>query len=252
VTGHGSSLDAATVEPLLNGRFGRPYRHVRACNSTQDLVRAGDPPEGAVVTADHQWAGRGRAGRTWDDAPGEGLLLSLVLRPPTGPALPQLSLVVALAVAEAIESVAQRATSIKWPNDIEIGGAKVAGILLEASSGVVACGIGINVNQSADALPVSPRRPAGSLRLSTGRRHRRAELLAAVLVAIESRYDAWRTSGLEGLLTALDGRSVLNGKVVEVGAVTGSVIGISHEGTLRVLTPAGPVEVESGEIRVVD
>lgn len=247
-----SSLAAEVVEPLLRGRFGRPYRHVRSCGSTQDLARAGNPTEGAVVTTDHQWAGRGRAGRTWDDAPGEGLLLSLVLRPPTSPALPQLSLVVALAVAEAIESVAQHATGIKWPNDIEIAGAKVAGILLESSSGVVACGIGINVNQSADALPVSPRRPAGSLSLATGRCHDRAELLAALLAAIESRYDTWRASGLEALLTALDARSVLNGRVVAVGAVTGSVIGISHEGTLRVRTPVGPVDIESGEIRVVD
>jgi BirA family biotin operon repressor/biotin-[acetyl-CoA-carboxylase] ligase len=246
-----SDLTPATVEPLLRGRFGRPYRHVAECDSTQELAREGISSEGTVVTSDHQRAGRGRAGRTWDDAPGDGLLFSLVLRPPVTPALPQLSLVVALGVAEAIEEVTKEATGLKWPNDIEIEAAKVAGILLEASAGVVVCGVGINVNQSADRLPPSPRRPAGSLLLATGRPHDRAGLLAAVLATIERHYDRWRADGLAPLLVALNSRSVLNGKAVAIGDVAGSVEGISSTGTLRVRTPKGHVEVESGEIRLL-
>ena len=247
-----SDLAVDAVVPLLRGRLGRPYLFVSECESTQNLARAGDPDEGAVVAADHQLAGRGRSGRTWEDAPGDGLLFSLVLRPPQSPQLPQLSLVVALAVAEAIEEAVGIAAGVKWPNDVEIDGRKVAGILLEASAGIVVCGLGINVNQTAERLPRSTRRPAGSLRSATGRRHDRAALLATVLAGVEHRYDEWRQLGLAVVAGSLNRRSVLNGRSVRVGDREGIVERITATGVLELRTGAGTIAVDSGEVEVLD
>ena len=97
-------LTPSAVEPLLRGRLGRPYAWSESCASTQDALRDPSLPEGAVAVTEHQTAGRGRGGRRWDDAPGESLLLSVLLRPPDATAAPQLSLVCALAVAEAVEA----------------------------------------------------------------------------------------------------------------------------------------------------
>lgn len=247
-----TGLGAAAVVPRLRGTLGRPYRFVAECDSTQELVRAGDPPEGAVVVTDHQRAGRGRSGRTWEDEPGDALLLSLALRPPATPVLPQLSLVVALAVAEAIERVAGVPAGIKWPNDVELDGTKVAGVLLEGSGGVVACGIGVNVNQDASQLPAGTRRAAGSLRTATGRAHDRAGLLVELLDAVETRYRAWYADGLETLLPALEARSTLTGRAVAVGGERGAVTGLAPDGRLRVVLEDGRVrDVESGEIEPI-
>ena len=249
-----TALDAASLQPLLRGSLGRRFTFVPECDSTQELARAGDPPEGTVVATDHQRAGRGRSGRTWEDVPGDALLFSLVLRPPASPAVPQLSLVVALAIAEALQSVAGRPVGIKWPNDVEIGGAKVAGVLLEASGGVVTCGVGINVNQDASRLPAETRRPAGSLRTATGRSHDRTALLARVLDALDGRYRAWLEGGIEPLLPAIEGRSTLTGRAVAVGATTtGVVAGIAADGRLRITLGDGTEQpVESGEIELLD
>ncbi|MGH7385562.1 MAG: biotin--[acetyl-CoA-carboxylase] ligase, partial [Candidatus Rokuibacteriota bacterium] len=151
-------------------------------DSTQSEVArlaAAGAPEGTVVTARHQRAGRGRRGREWWDAPGESLLVSVLLRPPSPPAVvPQLSLVGALAVVEAF-ALGGVTARIRWPNDLLIDARKVCGILAEASSGVsragtgilhhVILGIGINLNQTEFPESLAPR--ATSLRLVTGRAH---------------------------------------------------------------------------------
>ena len=103
----------------------------------------------------------------------------------------QLSLVVGLAVAEAIEATAELAPTIKWPNDVLVRGGKVAGILLESSGATVICGIGVNVDHAESELPAATRLPSTSLRVATGRAHDRLTLLVEVLAAIERRYDTW-------------------------------------------------------------
>jgi BirA family transcriptional regulator, biotin operon repressor / biotin---[acetyl-CoA-carboxylase] ligase len=182
-----SDLTAEVVLPLLRGRLGQPYRHVAECASTQRLF-AGDAPEGATVTTDHQTEGRGRLGRTWEDAPGRALLCSIVLRPARAVSdWPRLSLIAGEAVAAALPLDA----SVLEPNDVVVEGRKVAGILPEAADGRVVLGIGVNVNQTADELPADPRKPATSLRLELGHELERAPLLAAILSELEHRYDAW-------------------------------------------------------------
>lgn len=185
------SIAPETLLPLLRGRFGRPYLYVASCESTQRLV-ADDAPEGAVAATDEQTAGRGRLGRDWVAPAGSSVLASIVLEPgvPTEQ-LAELSLVAGRACAAALAELAEVVPEVKWPNDVLIGGRKVAGILAEAREGRVVLGIGINVLQTEEELPARAQHPATSLLVETGRRVPRAELLAAVLDHLEREHDAW-------------------------------------------------------------
>jgi BirA family transcriptional regulator, biotin operon repressor / biotin---[acetyl-CoA-carboxylase] ligase len=185
------SLAPDAVQPLLPGRFGRIYRYEEMTASTQRLLRA-DDPEGAVAVADEQTEGRGRLGRTWHAPAGTSVLFSVLLRPPVEPPrLPELSLVAGGAVAEAIAEVTGVDPAIKFPNDVLIGGRKVAGILAESSEGRVVLGVGVNVNQMRDELPADAQTEPTSLRIETGALVDRAALLAAILLRLERAYDRW-------------------------------------------------------------
>jgi BirA family biotin operon repressor/biotin-[acetyl-CoA-carboxylase] ligase len=184
-------LDPEAVVPRLRGRLGRPYTFVAETESTQLLVPA-DAPEGAVVAADVQTAGRGRLGQRWEAAAGTSLLFSLALVPRVATErLPSLTLIAARAVAESlgIES------AIKHPNDVLVRARKIAGVLGEARGDLVVMGIGVNVNMPADALPAKTATPPTSLLVETGVRHDRGELLAEILAALELLYDDWLTQG---------------------------------------------------------
>ena len=185
------SLAPEAVLPRLRGRFGRPYEHLGSTPSTQ-LLLGPDAPEGALVTAEEQAAGRGRLGRRWLAPTGTSLLCSLQLRPPVSPErLPELTGVAARACADAIAALTGLEPELKFPNDVLLGSRKVAGVLAEAREERVVLGMGINVNVPADALPADVDRPATSLLVETGSELDRAELLAEVLERLERRYDAW-------------------------------------------------------------
>jgi BirA family biotin operon repressor/biotin-[acetyl-CoA-carboxylase] ligase len=185
------SLSPQAVEPLLRGRFGRPYEHVVSTPSTQ-LLLLPDAPEGALVAAEQQTAGRGRLGRRWLTPVGTSLLCSLQLRPAiASERLPELTGVAARACADAIAALTGLEPELKFPNDVLVGGRKVAGVLAEAREERVVLGIGVNVNVPADELPQEVDLPATSLLVETGRELDRAELLAELLERLERRYDAW-------------------------------------------------------------
>jgi BirA family transcriptional regulator, biotin operon repressor / biotin---[acetyl-CoA-carboxylase] ligase len=185
------SLAPEAVLPRLRGRFGRDYAYVESTPSTQLLLDP-DAPEGAVVVAGVQTAGRGRLGRRWFAPAGTSLLCSIQLRPEVQPErLPELTGVAALACAEAIAVVARLTPEVKFPNDLLLGGRKVAGILAEAREGRVVLGVGINVNIAESDLPTEVDRPATSLLIETGLEHDRAELLVELLECLERRYDNW-------------------------------------------------------------
>ena len=185
-------LTRDVVQPLLRGRFGNPYRWHERCASTQRLLKH-DDPEGAVAVAEEQTEGRGRLGRRWHAPAGTALLFSIVLKPNVDPdRLPELSLVAGRAVATAIAAVTGLEPSLKFPNDVLVGGRKVAGILAEASEGRVVLGIGVNTNQTAAELPAEARLPPSSLRLEAGRAFDRSALLVEILDRLEREYDAWR------------------------------------------------------------
>jgi BirA family transcriptional regulator, biotin operon repressor / biotin---[acetyl-CoA-carboxylase] ligase len=166
-------LTPDAVLPRLRGSFGRPYYYAEETPSTQRLP-PDDAPHGAVAVAEHQTEGRGRLGRVWLDEPGEGLTFSVVLRPPPPVAdWPGLTLVAAHAVAAAIGETA----TIKEPNDVLVGGRKVAGILAEAAEHVV-LGIGINVGSA-------PWPGSGAVDGD------RLELLLEILERLENGYAHW-------------------------------------------------------------
>jgi BirA family biotin operon repressor/biotin-[acetyl-CoA-carboxylase] ligase len=184
-------LEREVVVPRLRGAFGREYTYVRATASTQLLI----PPEaaeGTVVVADEQTEGRGRLGRRWFAPAGTSLLCSLQLRPPvSGERLPELTGVAARACGEAIAACSGLEPEVRFPNDLLLGGRKVAGVLAEAREGRVVLGIGINVNVPEDELPTEVGRPATSLLVEGGRAVDRADLLVELLDRLERRYDDW-------------------------------------------------------------
>jgi BirA family biotin operon repressor/biotin-[acetyl-CoA-carboxylase] ligase len=178
-----------SADRTFRGRFGRPFTWVERCPSTQRLLDGA--PEGAVVATDEQTEGRGRLGRTWEAPPGSSLLFSVVLAPPVQAGrLPELSVVAGEAVAEAIATETGLSPALKEPNDVLVGGRKVAGILAESSDGRVTLGVGINISQRSEELPERTQFPATSLAIE-GAQVDRTALLATVLATLERRYDAW-------------------------------------------------------------
>jgi len=185
------SLAPDAVKPLLRGRFGHVYRYAATTDSTQRML-AGDEAEGAVAVAEEQTEGRGRLGRAWEAPAGTSVLVSILLLPVVdAPRLPELSLVAGGAVAQAIAEVTGLEPAIKFPNDVLLGGRKVAGILAESSEGRVVLGIGVNANQTLEQLPVGAKTEPTSLRLELGVPVSRVRLLAAILLQLERAYDAW-------------------------------------------------------------
>ena len=185
------SLAREAVVPRLRGRFGRDYTFAASTASTQLLL----PPqaaEGAVAVADEQTEGRGRLGRRWFARTGTSLLCSIQLRPSVpGERLPELTGVAARACGEAITALTALEPELKFPNDLLLGGRKVAGVLAEAREHRVVLGIGVNVNVAEADLPTDVDRPATSLLVETGRELDRADLLVELLERLERRYGAW-------------------------------------------------------------
>jgi BirA family transcriptional regulator, biotin operon repressor / biotin---[acetyl-CoA-carboxylase] ligase len=226
--------------------FGSPLRRVASCESTQ-LLLGPDDPEGAVAVADFQTAERGRLGRVWTAPPGTALLCSVLLRPPAGSRIAQLSLVGGLAAAQTVEAALGRPARLKWPNDVLVDGRKVAGVLAEARDGVVVVGVGLNVNQTAAELPADARITAASLRSMDGAEHDRDTLLVALLERLETAYCAWLDGGLAPLQAEIVSRDALAGRNVSVDGRSARALGIDAEG--RLLLDSGPVE--SGEVTLV-
>ncbi|MGK5733513.1 biotin--[acetyl-CoA-carboxylase] ligase [Streptomyces sp. URMC 124] len=167
----------------------------RTGSTNTDLVAAGGP-EGAVLVAEEQSAGRGRLDRTWTAPPRSGLFFSVLLRP--GPGVPAerwgwLPLLAGVATAAALSRAAGVDTALKWPNDllVNVGGEerKAGGILAERTGDAVVIGIGLNVSLRADELPVPT---AGSLALAGAQVLDRDPLLRAVLRSLEEWYGRWR------------------------------------------------------------
>jgi BirA family biotin operon repressor/biotin-[acetyl-CoA-carboxylase] ligase len=241
-------LAPEAVEPLLTGRFGRPYRFAERCSSTQGLVEP-DDPEGAVAVCDEQTEGRGRLGRGWIVPPRRGVLVSVVLRPPAESRTPELSLVGGLATALTVEAALGLASQIKWPNDVMVDRKKVAGVLAEARDGAVVLGIGLNVNQTHEELPRDAAVAAGSLRTLDGIVRERAPLLARLLAELEDAYDHWREGGLEALYDDLGPRDFLRNRRVSVNGDEGTAVMIDRSGRLQVRVGDETRLVESGEVR---
>jgi BirA family biotin operon repressor/biotin-[acetyl-CoA-carboxylase] ligase len=242
------------VTPRLSPPLAGPLVWLAETGSTTDeaieRARAG-APEGLVVGADRQSAGRGRRGRSWLAARGHALTVSVLLRPGVPPVdAGLLPIVVAVAAAEALGPAAR----IAWPNDILIGARKVAGILCEMSADQervawAVAGVGINV-RSAPALDDARWEP-GALS-DAGDPPARADLLVDLLAALGRRYAQWVGGDVAGVLDAYAGRDALAGREVAVSLggdeVAGTCAGIDALGRLRVRTGAGERLLGAGEV----
>jgi BirA family transcriptional regulator, biotin operon repressor / biotin---[acetyl-CoA-carboxylase] ligase len=232
-------------------------RRVPETGSTNaDLVRlakAGEP-EGAVLVADHQTAGRGRHGRAWRAPPGTGLAASLLLRPAAVPGhqWPWLPLLAGVATVEALQVHPGLNTSLKWPNDVLVGPAKLAGILVERVDGAPgpAAVVGIGLNVSAAPAGATSLLAAGCADVST------ATLLATLLDIFGARYGGWRDAGGDPnpwLAAAYRGVCDTLGRDVEATLpgrepIVGRAVDIDATGRLVVRTGSGAVAVGAGEV----
>jgi BirA family biotin operon repressor/biotin-[acetyl-CoA-carboxylase] ligase len=255
-------LEAGALEAALAGlRFGRPLHFHAALGSTNDeakrLAEAG-APEGLLVAADTQTAGRGRGARRWITAPGTALALSVVLRPALPPArATRLTMLAGVAVCEAVESTAGVSAALKWPNDVLLAGQKAGGILVETGLAgdrldYAVVGIGLNVSQAPPRGTVDF--PATDLESEAGRPVDRAALLRACLERLAAHYpDLAAEDG--PLYSAWFGRLVWLGEAVTAttpeGTWHGRMTGADPDGALQVALDAGGTRrVLAGEVRL--
>lgn len=164
--------------------------------STNDLARdhaARGVAEGTVIVADYQVQGRGRQGKEWQAGPGQALLCSTILRPPASLSRSAwLTLLAGVATARAVRQVTRLDAHLKWPNDVRIGGRKIAGILTETyrgdDSAVAVVGIGLNLSQTADDFGPELAATATSLELAGATNLDRPHLLSAIVRGLEELY----------------------------------------------------------------
>jgi BirA family biotin operon repressor/biotin-[acetyl-CoA-carboxylase] ligase len=240
------------------GLFARRMLWYPEVGSTNDIAGAlaeRDADEGLVVIADRQTAGRGRLGRSWASPPGAGIYVSVVLRPSSSAAM-LLTIAAGVAVAEGIASATGLSPQVKWPNDVQVGGRKLAGILAEGAVGHVVLGVGINVQPAAYPADVAAR--ATSIETELGRPVDRGLVLAECLAALASHYrelqndcgrlvvDAWRRRAAPMLGRRVEWESAGQ-------RLTGVAENIDDDGALIVEVGAGGararVKIRSGEVR---
>lgn len=241
------SLDQASIEARVRTSvLGRPLLYLDSVESTQDAARAAaltGAAEGLAVVAGQQTAGKGRSGRSWWSPPAGGLYLSLLLRPELpGEHTSWVTMTLALGAAEAIEQVCGLRADIKWPNDLQWQGRKVAGVLAEgAFSGdrldYVVAGIGLNV-----AIDFSPQPElagiAVSLQAAAGKPVDPAALLAALLERTEEHYLALRAG--QSPLLAWQARLHTLGRPVSARAADGTLL----HGVARSVLPDGALRID--------
>lgn len=252
---------AILLQALAPGRFGRPILYFPIVDSTNEAVRrlAGEGAgEGTAVVGDLQLQGRGRRGRRWLSRPGEGLCLSLLLRPELPPARAAgVTILAAVAAALAIEDRTGLRPGLKWPNDLLLEGRKVGGILAETGldrdgERYLVLGIGINVHGT--GFPPELEGRATSLRLAGGRETGRAELAAGILNELERLYRGFKPAGdILGALPYYRDRSVTVGRRVRAsgpgGEISGRALGITEEGGLLLRGEDGrEIILSSGEV----
>jgi BirA family biotin operon repressor/biotin-[acetyl-CoA-carboxylase] ligase len=246
-------LDTTALQQLLTTQeFGRTVYILPSTTSTNDIIKdlaQHGASEGTAVVAEHQTQGRGRHGRSFVSPAGVGIYVSLLVRPQADTQrLPQLTLAVAVATAEALAEYSALPVRLKWPNDVEISGQKVAGILCEAvlnpaASPLVIIGIGINVNTALEQFPPELHQLVTSLALAAGHTWRRLPLLALLLAHLERLYRDFQ----QGNITPIRQRWLHYG-----GQMIGRQVRFTHEsnagvGTVVDLDEAGALLVQHAD-----
>jgi BirA family transcriptional regulator, biotin operon repressor / biotin---[acetyl-CoA-carboxylase] ligase len=255
-------LGEAQIAPLLaSGELGRKIHHFEELESTNDeahrLAEAG-ALHGEVVIADFQTRGRGRRGRSWVAPRGKAVTFSVVLRPAIAPArAPEITIAAAVAAAEAAREMGAGSARIKWPNDVECKGRKLAGLLTELRAEPervrhAVLGVGVNVSLQMHDFPEQLRPAATSLLLETGERQPRPLVCARLLEHIEEWLSLHETEGFGPVadrwreLSSTLGRKV---RITGADPIEGDAIDLADDGALLVRAAGGRlVRVLAGDV----
>jgi len=248
-------------QQLKGSMFGKKIHHFFRIDSTNrvamDLSYANEP-EGTIVLAEEQTAGRGRAGRSWHSERASGIYVTLLLRPRMSPVqAPLLTMMAGLSAHAAIQAQTGLHPDVKWPNDLMLNGKKVGGILTEMHAEptlvrFVIVGIGINVNQ--EKFPAELSGVATSLRAESGKSQSRLELLARLLREFEADYNRFLRNGAAAVIERFaQVSSYARGKKVRVTngneSYVGVTVGLRPEGLLQVQREDGTmVTVFAGDV----
>jgi BirA family biotin operon repressor/biotin-[acetyl-CoA-carboxylase] ligase len=257
-------LGELELRPLLNthdvGQVLHWFAEVGSTNDVAKQLAEGGAGHGETVVAECQTAGRGRRGRGWVSPPGRNVYLSVVLRPELPPArAPELTLLGSVAVCQAIRQAGVPA-AIKWPNDLLVGGRKVAGLLTEMAAELdqvqwVVLGVGVNVNAAAPDFPEELRSTATSLALERGEPLPRALFAAALLTALEEWLDRHAARGFAPVRDAWRAMSDTLGREVRVRTGEGDVEGVAEDvdeaGALLVRTPGSVRRILAGDVELL-
>lgn len=217
--------------------------------------------EGTVILAEEQRAGKGRMNRKWHSPKYTGIWMSLILRPNIQlTKAPQLTLLTAVAVVQAMEEVTGLTPEIKWPNDILINGKKVTGILTELQAEAdrihsIIIGIGINVNQKKADFPLELQETASSLYIEKGEIISRAALIKSIFKHFEKLYSLYLEKGFFPIKLLWEGYAISVGKILKARTLTsvieGKALGITDEGVLQLEDSNGTIHhVYSADIEL--
>jgi len=244
------SLNSESLKKKLAGKMiGHRLHYYEDIGSTNDeAFRLGEEgaPEGTVLIAESQSSGKGRMQRVWYSPPGANIYTSMILRPPTGTMqVTQVPIAAGVAATETINEFCSGKASIKWPNDVLIGGKKVCGILAQMKmSGktvdFIVVGIGINVNLAREQFPHDIQEIATSLAIEAGREISRPDLIIRLYENMAKWYRELTRNGFAGVRERWLNLSEMIGKTVSVmfqnEAVSGKAVGLDEDGSLILLT----------------
>ena len=256
--------DLKVILGLETAVVGREVRFFPSVGSTNDLLkneaRAG-AAEGLVFVADEQVTGRGRRGRGWTAPAGSSVLASILLRPTWLPPHDAflLTILAAVAAAEAVETVSRLTVDLKWPNDLHIGERKLSGLLVETELDADALhwaviGCGINVNWNPRAMPELAA-IATSVQAELGHGIDRRDLLRVLLERLDARYTALRLGARSALFDAWRARLRMLGRPVTADTPHGTLVGVAddvtHDGALVIRTEDGQRHIiTAGDVSV--
>ncbi|MDQ0197534.1 biotin--[acetyl-CoA-carboxylase] ligase [Neobacillus ginsengisoli] len=258
-------ITADEIRLGLKTKFmGKNIHYEESVDSTQKIAHRfayEDVPEGTAIIAEEQISGRGRMDRKWHSPKFSGVWMSLILRPniPLTKA-PQLTLLTAVAVVQAIEEMTDLVPEIKWPNDILINGKKVTGILTELQAEAdrihsIIVGIGINVNQKPVDFPLELQEIASSLLIEKGAPVSRADLIRSIFTHFEKLYLLYLDEGFFPIKLLWESYAVSIGNHLKARTIThtieGKALGITDEGVLKLEDENGVIhQIYSADIEL--